>query len=190
MSSICYGGKTLMQVVENNEEPFDSGYYADSSKYPFHVPQVYLEGYGENYYPQVAFTWSDDSVTVVRDQYILEYTKHNYVELLAEDENGNTIWVDGRTAPYEGCWGGKYLKEYRAVCAYTVTEYGLETLEKRMYKVVPDGVTKFDCTDALRVMELLGEEKFCSEFVMENRLLRKKSSSGQITNEILLHNTN
>lgn len=180
MSSVCYGGKIRMQVVEEDEKLINDDYF-DLDKYPFAVPQIYLEGHGEEYFPQMLFSWDDDSVVAVRKSRIVEYTRSTYFELLAEDENGNIIWVDGRTAPYEGCWGGKYLKEHRGASAYTIKEYDLETMEKRRYKIVPDGVTKFDCDDVLRVMELMGEENFCSKFVIENGFLKNKRSSEQIS---------
>ena len=177
MSSVCYGGKIRMQVVEEDEKLIND---FDLDKYPFAVPQVYLEGHGEEYFPQMLFNWLDDSVVVVRNSRIMEYTKSNYAEILAEDENGDIVWMDGRTAPYEGCWGGKYLDEHRGVSEYTITEYDYKTLEKRKYKVVPDGVTKFNRYDTLRVMELMGEENFCSQFVIENGVLKNKLSSEQI----------
>lgn len=188
MSSFCYGGKIRMQVVEEDEKLVNDD-YADLAEYPFAVPQVYLEGHGEQYFPQLLFSWEDDSVVAVRDRRIVEYTKSHYTELLAEDEKGNIIWVDGRTAPYEGCWGGKYLNEHRNACAYTIQKYDFDTLEKRKYKVVPDEATKFDRYDVLRLMELMGEENFCSKFVIENGVLRNKLSSEQISVAPALHNT-
>ena len=180
MSSCCYGGKIRMQIAEEDEKLVNNEDF-DLAEYPFVVPQVYLEGRGEEYFPQMLFSWSDDSVVVVRNGRIVEYTKSNYVELLAEDENGDIVWIDGRTAPYEGCWGGKYLDEHRGASEYTITEYDFATLERRRYKVVPDGVTKFDRYDTLRVMELMGEENFCNKFVIENGVLKNKLSSEQIT---------
>lgn len=179
MSSVCYGGKIRMQINEKDEKLLNDDYF-DIDKYPFAVPQVYLEGHGEEYFPQMLFSWFDDSVVAVRNGHIVEYTKSNYAEILAEDENGDIVWMDGRTAPYEGCWGGKYLDEHRGVSEYTITEYDYKTLEKRKYKVVPDGVTKFNRYDTLRVMELMGEENFCSQFVIENGVLKNKLSSEQI----------
>lgn len=179
MSSVCYGGKIRMQVVEEDEKLINDDYF-DLDKYPFAVPQVYLEGCGETYFPQTLFSWDGDSVVVVRNSRIMVYTRSTYVELLAEDENGDIIGVDGRTAPYEDCWGGKYLDEQRGASEYTITEYDYKTLEKRKYKVVSEDVTKFDRYDVLRVMELMGEENFCSQFVIENGVLKNKLSSEQI----------
>jgi hypothetical protein len=189
MSSVCYGGKIRMQVVEEDEKLINDDYF-DLDKYPLTVPQVYLEGRGEEYFPQTLFSWDDDSVVVVRNGCMVEYTRTSYIELLAENENGEIVWMDGRTAPYEGCWGGKYLDEYRGACTYTVQEYDFATLEKRKYKVVQEDVSKFDRYDVLRLMEFMGEEKFCSKFVIENGVLRNKQSSEQISVAPTWQNTN
>ena len=137
MSSCCYGGKVLMKpdVEERNENLIDGEDYIEDA-YPFSMPKVYLEGHGERYYPQTLFDWDDDSVVIVRDKMVIRYTSSSFFELLAKDENGNIIWVDGRNAPYEGCWKGEYLKEVRPVTEYTINEYNMETGEEKRYKMV------------------------------------------------------
>ena len=35
--------------------------------------------------------------------------------------------MDGRTAPYSGCWKGEYLDDTRQADEYSITEYDLET---------------------------------------------------------------
>ena len=35
--------------------------------------------------------------------------------------------MDGRTAPYRGCWKGEYLDDTRQADEYSITEYDLET---------------------------------------------------------------
>lgn len=98
-----------VDVIENNSDDF----YDHMDKYPHCVPKIYLEGYGEDYFPQFGFTWHDDKVVMVRDPFIVEYSRSNHMELLAENEDGDIVWLDGRTAPYSNCWGGKYLNEDR-----------------------------------------------------------------------------
>lgn len=175
MSSICYGGKLRMKVDEYHNEA------TDLEEYPRDIPKVYIDARCEDYYPQVLFSWGDDSVAVVRDASIVEYTKSAHFELLAEDENGNIIWVDGRTAPYEGCWGGKYLGEYRCAQTYSVVEYDLESLEKRTYKVIPETTSEFDWRDVDRIMELYGEEEFCRDFTIRDRKVQKRVYEGHGT---------
>ena len=149
MSSVCEHG-----YIEYNPDLNDSydmehneGIYVPS-EYPLNIPKIYLEGSCESYYPQIAFDWSDDTVVVVRDNFLIKYNKHCYCELLAEDENGNIIWVDGRTAPYEGCWKGRYLNEVRGALEYDVEEFYLDTLEKKTYKVTLDSTSPIS-TDEL-----------------------------------------
>ena len=168
MSSICYGGKLRMKVDEYNNEVMDM------EEYPLKVPKVYIDASREDYYPQVLFSWGNDSVAIVRVECIMEYTQSSHFELQAEDENGAIIWVDGRTAPYEGCWGGKYLGEYRCAQTYSVVEYDLASLVKKTYKVVPEATLEFDWWDVDRIMELYGEEEFCRDFTIKDCKIQRR----------------
>ncbi len=148
MSSICEGGYVRFNPdlndsydMENEEEVYVP------SKYPFSIPKIYLKGFKEDYYPQVLFSWCTDSVIVTNDKILTRYTTSDYFELLAEDENGKTMWVDGRTAPYEGCWKGKYLGEHRRAQEIVVEEFNLETLEKKKYKVTEESTSPMDMRD-------------------------------------------
>ena len=156
MSSICERGYIEFNPDLNDsyDMEHDEGIYVPSD-YPFSIPKIYLEGSCETYYPQVAFDWSDDTVVVVRDNFLIKYTKHCYAELLAEDENGNIIWVDGRTAPYEGCWKGKYLKEVRGALEYEVEEFRLDTFKKKTYKVTLDSTTPISIDDLTSLVDYI-----------------------------------
>ena len=109
MSSVYYGGSLRMNPepeMLDRDPMFEEGY-------PHKVPKVYLEGHGEAYFPQYCFDWDDDSVVLVRDKHVLKYTRSSFVELLAKNEEGKIVWMDGRRAPYSNCWDGEYLNEYR-----------------------------------------------------------------------------
>jgi hypothetical protein len=86
-------------------------------------------------------------VVLVDNNVLIKYSKHSYTELLAEDEDGNVSWVDGRTAPYEGCWKGKYLGDVRGAQVIDIKEIDLETLEKKCYKVILESVSTMDLHD-------------------------------------------
>ena len=75
------------------------------------------------FFPQYCFDWDDDSVVLVRDKHVLKYTRSSFVELLAKNEEGEIVWMDGRRAPYSNCWDGEYLNEERGACEYTIEEY-------------------------------------------------------------------
>ncbi len=148
MSSTCEYGYT--RLIPEPEEAFDVGNNEEiylPPKYPYRVPEVYIEGVGETYYPQIMFDWDESSIIVVNDKLLTKYTKSSYAELLAEDEKGEVIWVDGRNAPYEGCWGGKYLGEARGAQTINIKEINLETLEKKCYKVILESVSTMDLHD-------------------------------------------
>ena len=127
MSSVCYGGSVRMNPEVENEE-FDPMF---DECYPYNVPEVFLEGNGEVYNRQWCFNWDDDSVIVVRDKHVIKYTYSTFIELLAKNEEGEIVWMDGRRAPYSDCWGGEYLNEERGAHEYTVEEYDVETKKKR-----------------------------------------------------------
>lgn len=167
MSSVCYGGSIRMnpEVVKEDFDPmFDEGY-------PHKMPKVYLEGYGETYFPQICFDWDDDSVIVVRDKRVMKYTRSTFVELLAKNEEGQIVWMDGRNAPFSECWGGEYLNEERGACEYTIEEYNLETLTKRNYKVVLDKETEFDVRDYRSLSNFVDADKLSSHFEIKDGVL-------------------
>lgn len=156
MSSICEHGYIEFNPDLNDfyDAEHDEEIYAPSN-YPLCIPKIYLDGSCETYYPQIFFDWSDESTVVVRDKFLTKYTKHCYCELLAEDENGNVIWVDGRNAPYEGCWKGKYLNEVRGVLSYDIEEYHFDTLEKKTYKVTLDSTSPISVDDLTNLVDYI-----------------------------------
>ena len=167
MSSICYGGSVRMNPeveIENFDPWFDEGY-------PHKMPKVYLEGHGEMYCPQYCFDWDDDSVVVVRDKHVVKYTQSSFVELLAKNEAGEIVWMDGRTAPYSDCWGGEYLNEKRGACEYTIEEYNLGTLTKRKYKLILDEETEFDVQDYRSLSDFVDADKLRSHFEIKDGVL-------------------
>jgi len=167
MSSICYGGSVRMKP-EVEIEDFDP--WVDEG-YPHKIPKVYLEGWGEVYNRQHCFNWDDDSVIVVRNKHVLKYTHSTFVELLAKNEDGEIVWMDGRCAPYSDCWGGEYLNEERGACEYTIEEYNLETLTKRKYKVVLDEETELDIQDYRSLSNFVDADKLGSHFQIEDGVL-------------------
>ena len=167
MSSYCYGGSVRMnpEIEENERDPmFDEGY-------PYSIPKVFLEGNGEVYNRQWCFNWDDDSVVVVRDKHVMKYTRSTFVELLAKNEEGEIVWMDGRCAPYSDCWKGEYLNEERGACEYTIEEYNLETLTKRKCKVVLDEETEFDIRDYRSLSNFVDADKLSSHFEIKDGVL-------------------
>ena len=156
MSSICeYGYTRLIPEPEGTLDVSLDGEVYDSPKYPFRVPAIYIEGAGETYYPQCMFDWSEKSVITVDNDILIKHTKHNYAELLAEDENGNVIWVDGRTAPYAGCWKGKYLGDIRGAQEFEIQEIDLKSLEKKTFKVALESTSKMDRNDFFELVDYI-----------------------------------
>lgn len=158
MASIYYGGKLLMRVND----------YEEDYEYPLPIPKVYVEAYGEDYYPKTLVRGYKDSAVIVRDESVMEYAKTVHYEFLAEDETGNIIWVDGRTLPDERCWEGKDLYGHRLVKTYSVVEYDLNSSVKRTYNVIPEAVSEFDAQDMDRIKEFYGEKVVCSDSTIQD----------------------
>lgn len=167
MSSITYGGKLLMKPEKTNTNPKDD-YIDDYTSYPFEEPKVYLDGTCETYHPQYSFSWGDDSVVLVRDTTVVEYTESSFTELLAKDKDGNIIWVDGRGAPYSDCWDGEYLNETRGGQEFKVVLYDIETLQKKRYKMVLDETTEFDAWDFRRLSEFVDADTLGSHLLIKD----------------------
>lgn len=167
MSSICYGGSVRMkpEVENENLDPmFDEGY-------PYKMPKVYLDGWGESYFPQWCFNWDADSVVVTRDKCVVKYTRSTFLELLAKNEDGEVVWIDGRSAPYSSCWGGEYLDENRSAYEYTITEYDLNELKKRKYKVVFEEESCLNNWDLQSLSEYGMEKTINSHFEIKDGVL-------------------
>ena len=167
MSSFGYGGSVRMNPEIKNEKfntMFEEGY-------PFTMPIVHLVGSGEEYYPQLAFSWCDDSVVFSRNKQVIKYTRSSFVELLAKNEAGEIVWMDGRNAPYSSCWNGEYLNEDREAHEYTIEEYDLETKKKRKYKVSFEEETDFDSWDYRLMSRYVDPDKLDSHFIIEDGVL-------------------
>lgn len=141
--------------------------------YPFSIPKVFLEGAADGYHPQVGFSWGDDTIVVLRGDCFTTYTKSEFSELLAEDENGNVIWVDGRNAPYEDCWSGRYLDKTRGAKEYRIVEYDLKTSQKRTYKVSLEETAQFTDRDLNRIAEFADTEVLGITFEIKDGVLEK-----------------
>ena len=154
MSSFTSVGSVQLRVEEKERDYEDFGY----DRYPFPFPKVFLDGITESYYPQFDFSWGKDSVVVVRDGEVDIFSKSDFTELHAIDENGKECWMDGRSAPYEDCWGGKYLPERRPGQEYTITSYNTKTGQKKTYRVVLEEVTDMDETDARIIQPFIKDD--------------------------------
>lgn len=168
MGSIFYGGSILMKGDKYSGAEDD---FYGMTQYLFEEPTVILDGCGEEYFPQCHFSWSDDSVVLVRGKYVITYTKSSFAELLAKDEEGNIVWMDGRSAPYAGCWKGEYLDEVRGAVEYTIAEYDLETSKKRKYKVTLDAETPFNYWDVKKLLDFVDADTLKDKFLIENGIL-------------------
>ena len=176
MSSIVYGGSVVLKP-EVEKEKIDPML---EEGYPFEMPKVLLEGCGEEYYPQVNFTWADDSVIVTRKNRIIKYTESDFTELLAENEKGDIVWIDGRSAPYSDCWDGKYLGERREATKYQVEVFDLNTSQKTTYDCTESKTGEFTEYDKYRLADYVGPEAIKEPFEIENNILKSYKGADSV----------
>ncbi len=169
MSSTMFGGKILLEPTEEKKHEDD---YGDEG-YPLRKPTVYLAGAVEEYYPQTMFSWADDSVVVVRENRVIKYTRSSFTELLAKNEKGDIVWMDGRNAPYSNCWDGEYLDDERPGEEFTIQSYDLSTMKKHYYKAVLEKEEDMNDYDVSRVSEYIETQEVVERFVVENGVLEK-----------------
>lgn len=167
MGSTFVNGKILLKPVEEEQQEDDFGYNA----YPLSKPTVYLEGSVEEYYPQTVFSWADDSVVVVRENRVVEYTRSSFTELLAKDEKGDIVWMDGRNAPYSNCWNGEYLDEKRHGEEFTIKTYDLNTMKKQSFKAVLQKEEDMDDGDVRLLSEYVETKDVEEKFIVRNGAL-------------------
>ena len=167
MGSTFMDGKILLKPVEEEKQEDNYGY----EEYPFEKPTVYLHGAVETYYPQTIFSWSDDSVLVVRENRVVKYTRSTFTELLAKDEKGDIVWMDGRCAPYSNCWKGEYLDEYRGGEEFTIKTYDLKTMKKQSFKAVLQKEEDMDDGDVMLLSGYVETKDLEEKFKVKNGML-------------------
>lgn len=186
MSGYHYGGSVCMNP-ENNEfvrvdvehriaelEYLENGEVISEDteeEIPYTVDKFYFEVCGEEYYPQSDFGWDEETVVSIRGKKVVKYNSSSFAELLAKNEEGEIVWMDGRTAPYSDCWGVEYLDEERPAHEYSITEYDLETHKKKEYKVVLKEEKNFDSNDFYSLSRMVEKELLGSPFIIEDDIL-------------------
>lgn len=142
MASTYFGDKIKLKLDIESEQQLDNY----GMGYPFKAPdEVYLEGYGEEYYPQCLFSWIEDGITFKRGNRVFKYTRENCSEIKAL-VNGKEVWIKGDNAPYENSeyWqevNGHYIRDendeliFRDMEFYKVDEYDIETGKHRSYEI-------------------------------------------------------
>ena len=176
MSNI-YNGKLLMKANDY------SGEVPELEEYPFDIPKVYLTAHAKDYDEPDYTGWGEDSVVIVRDQYIVEYSRTSMYYPLGETRNGNVLWSRGNFNLCKESTDGCIAEEFWYAPVYSVVEYDLDSLVKRTYKVIPDAAYEFDAQDVDRIMELYGEEEFCRDFTIRDRKVQRRVQNGKANDQ-------
>lgn len=133
MASYCDGIKLKVTGFDKTEEEIrETG---------FLVPEISFENCSEVYYPQTMFSWSEETVEMKHSKTTTVFITNYYSLLTALMPNLERILVDGRGAPYEGCFTGHYLHEYTPTTSYIIKEIDNETgnvLYEQIVDTIPD----------------------------------------------------
>ena len=115
---------------------------AEDDTFSYQVPNVYLECCGEICDSMSAFDWIDDSIFVVKDNRIVQYTERNASDILMTDMNGQKDWVPGHVADIMGM-DVDGTEDKRSVKEYFIEEYDFNKCERRKYKVILEETSEF-----------------------------------------------
>ena len=110
------------------------------------IPVVFCSGFTD-VYDEPIFNWVNDSIVVKRGNKIVEYSDSTYYDVLFENENEESSWIDGRVSNITGVDADKVV-DVRERKEYKVVEYDLEKSLKRKYKVILEetsDMSEYDC---------------------------------------------
>ena len=167
MAIFCNGGTLPLKADEAKVKD------NTMDKYPFCVPKVVLEGYSESRIPQTTGSWDGNVVNLIREDEIIEYTQLDYVAGLIEDKEGNIFWADMCPVSPEAHIDGEELGIYRSAKKYLITEYDLEAMKTKRYKVVLDKTEAFTEWDFCRLEMILNGEILDTHYVVNDGILER-----------------
>lgn len=154
MASYCDGIKLKVTGFDKTEEEIrETG---------FLVPEISFENCSEVYYPQTMFSWSEETVEIKHSKTTTVFITNYYSLLTALMPNLERILVDGRGAPYEGCFTGHYLHEYTPTTSYIIKEIDNET-GNVLYEQIVDTIPNIVHDICEYEEEHAGEVKYISD---------------------------
>lgn len=169
--SRVYGGK--LTFTANKNKSIDE--YSEHG-YSFGKPEVWMEGAGEDYYPQTLFSWDRQSIVLKRGNNVLKLNDDGFWNCHAVDSDNNELVINGSRGPHEGSDLDEnhkeihYLDEFEPGRELTVEEYDLNTLKKRQYKVVLESEVDMDDYDIINYCEVDMDEYMIKYYAKEEML--------------------
>ena len=119
----------------------DSEFYLDDSGIT--PPSFYYEGSDMSLKEDPLSVWNTHSVCVRRDNHIVKYCEDVFLDLLLENDDGTTSWLDGRSGHIIEIDEDKVV-DVRLSNQYYIEDYDLEKSAKRRYKVVLEEFSEMD----------------------------------------------
>lgn len=138
MASVCDYARAKLKIDEETR-PSAEGMYGPLT---LDNREIYYEKSGEEYYPQILFSYGDETLQLKRGNMIYELTVRNQFELEAVLPSGDITWFKGTQAPYEGCGelqdGGHYTSNYHESEDLYVRVFDKGTGKIIEYKVIKE----------------------------------------------------
>ena len=128
--------------------------FMSEDEFCYQMPKMYFECTGEVYDSQSVFQWSDDSLIVMKDNYIVKYTESKFRDVLVKDVNGESAWMGCRLADVCG-FTDQDVEDSIERKRYVVEEYDLDKAEKRTYSVILKRTAGMSDTDQREVQRLI-----------------------------------
>ena len=127
----------------------------DGYGYPFDVPEITVDGYGEAYSPQWIYDWQDDVVIVRRGNTAYKYCRKIRTEVLMRSPSGEEKWVLGNDYSQAEEEGWQYAEESRDAQFFEVIEYDLKNKTKKTYSC---NLVSEDRMEAYELRDIVGDE--------------------------------
>ena len=152
MYGIYYEGVVPMKPEMKKKD------FVSDDEFSYQMPRTYFWCAGEVYDQATAFTWSDDSLLVVKDNCVVKYTESKFQDVLVVDEEEKKGWLENREAALYG-FTNENIEDNIERKRYVVEEYDLEKLEKRKYQVVLETISPMNDLDEYYIQKAINTNK-------------------------------
>ena len=152
MYGIYYEGVVPMKPEMKKKD------FVSDDEFSYQMPKTYFWCAGEVYDQATAFTWSDDSLLVVKDNCVVKYSESKFHDVLVVDEEGKKGWLENREAELYG-FTNENIEDNIERKRYVVEEYDLEKLEKRTYQVVLETISPMNDLDEYYIQKAINTNK-------------------------------
>lgn len=148
--SYCYGLVPMKPEIEKID-------LINDDDCAIEIPKIHFEFHIDTDEEQSAHNWYLNSVFVSKDNCVVKYTEATASEILLEDEDGKTVWLNGKEAEIIGIDIEGFI-DIRERKDYKIEMYDIDKSEKRRYKVILEETSNMNDYDYYTLENLLTED--------------------------------